>query len=145
MADKIVTWETAVAAHQAGFNEPTMNHWERGIDGRGWGLFTSGDLLRNEELTPMYISDVPEICGEFSAPTQSELQAWLREKLYVHILVYPADDNMFYPPYKMSESWNFMVRRGSIELQEGFKTYEEALEAGLKYGLSIKEWKEPES
>lgn len=141
MADKIVTWETAVAAHQAGFNEPTMNHWERGIDGRGWGLFTSGDLLRNDELTSMYISDVPEICGEFSAPTLYELQGWIRETLHIHIMVFPDDNNMHYPPYKMADSWSFMIRRGTIEVQSGFKTYEEALEAGLKYALTIKEWK----
>lgn len=67
----------------------------------------------------------------FSAPIQSLLQKWLREKHKLHIDVSYLDDvYCFY--YKITE----IKTNTESDVSKGFKTYEEALEEGLKEALN---------
>lgn len=149
MEDKLIEYTTAVLAKEKGFNEPTVNHWERGIDGAGWGLFNSpGFILKNDELTLTYINETnDEICGEFSAPTQSLLAKWLREIHNIHIEINAETDFK----YTFSiEKWNWYEnekcnRVGSLVLGKTFwdtksnlfDTYEQAYEKGLQEALKL--------
>ena len=151
MPDKLIGREVAVLAKEKGFNEPTLDHHERGIDGYGWGLFTSGDLLKNEELTPTYTPSNPKgydipvgqegIFGEFSAPTQTCLAKWLREKHNIHASAYPFFREIQPVGYIGNICWFEGGRARRIDI-EGlciiiFGTYEEALEAALLKGLQL--------
>ena len=75
-----VTCAIALKLKKKGFDEPCRDHWERGIDGLGWGLFTSGDWLTYKDLTLEYKDKKGNIYGEFSAPTFDQAFDWLREK-----------------------------------------------------------------
>ena len=133
MEDTLIEYNTAVLAKEKGFNEPTINHWERGIDNAGWGLFNSpGFILKNDQLTSTYINEVnDEICGEFSAPTQSLLAKWLREEHGIHVTITSISQ----------ESWQCHITRVGETLGklffEDFYTFEEALEYGLQEALKL--------
>ncbi len=84
MINEVVPYNEALALKKIGFDEPCRDHWERGVDGLGWGLFTSGEWLTNKELTPEYNDDDGNICGEFLAPFYQQVFTWFREKHNLH-------------------------------------------------------------
>lgn len=61
--------------------------------------------------------------------TQSLLQKWLREKHNVHIWVFPLSLNNYQYNYFKDGGYTFGV--------SGHTTYEEALEIGLRQGLTL--------
>ena len=134
MKEQLINFETAKLAKEKGFNEPTINYWERGIDGNGWALFTSGSLLTNiEDLTSTYFNK-KEICGEFSAPTQSLLQRWLREKHNLHIVIQTGlGEEPWWSGQVIEISTNDIVN----DISNSWKSYEAALEYIL--WLTLKE------
>lgn len=150
MEEQLISKEVAILAKEKGFNEPTLNHWERGIDGYGWGLFSSGDLLKNQELTKTYQSN-EGICGEFSAPTQSLLQKWLREVHNIHICNFKVNSINEYC-FEIEDSLSlqyFYFEDGGLRLHESlnskgeydkpiyYNTYEQSLEYTLQEALKL--------
>lgn len=80
MEKEYISYEQALALKELGFDEPCRDHWEKGTDGHGWGLFTSGDWLTYKDLTPEYKDKEGNLCGEFSCPSFSQAFRWFREK-----------------------------------------------------------------
>lgn len=155
MEDTLIEYNTAVLAKEKGFNEPTINHWERGIDNAGWGLFNSpGFILKNDQLTSTYINEAnDEICGEFSAPTQSLLAKWLREEHNIEVGVmrytysggiYQGRKYMWYvdqydPKYnhEIEDDDNYWILNERQSQGYEFNIFEQAYEKGLQEALKL--------
>lgn len=75
-----VTKDIALTLKELGFDEPCTNHWERGVDGLGWGLYYSCKGLTNEDLIPEYKDSDGNICGEFLAPLWQQVFDWFQER-----------------------------------------------------------------
>ena len=92
-------------------------------------LFESGEELANTDLMSTYIKDKKSY-GEWSAPTQSLLQKWLRDvhRNYVYVL-----------PDSIEDENDIKWRHNTILTSTSslYSTYEEALEAGLYEALTL--------
>jgi hypothetical protein len=131
MENEFIPYEQALTLKELGFDEPCRDHWERGVDGYGWGLFSSGDWLTYKDLTPEYKDNDGNICGEFSCPTFSQAFRWFREKYELsHSIESHFTDEWFYF-YKIEGKY-----RRYNEIQD-FNTYEEAELECLKKLIEI--------
>lgn len=129
MEEQIISFETAKLAREKGFNEITRYYWEEGTDGHGPGLFEGDEGLQNMDLMSTYIKDGKSY-GEWSAPTQSLLQKWLRDvhRKYVYVIPDSIED-------ENNIKWfHNTILTSSATL---YNTYEEALEAGLYEALTL--------
>ena len=113
MTDTLITFGTAKLAKEKNFKI------------RCCSLYNG---LRNNEIVEMTYKNGLE--GWYSAPTQSLLQKWLREEHGVLIGLYPFKDHA-------SDSNDPCVWKTTHTKQEEYKTYEEALEAGLQEALKL--------
>lgn len=120
MENTLISFETAKIAKEKGFNEP-CDSW----------FFENADGLHNnasEWVNSMLAID------DYSAPTQSLLQKWLREKHSIIVLVGLKESSLsLYTPtiqYIASKTTSLIAH-----FPTHFKTYEEALELGLIEGL----------
>ena len=130
MHDTHITIDTAKLAKEVGFNVGcTKLHGE--VDGYiGIHTFDNYNKQNNE--------------NQFSAPTQSLLQKWLRETHKIIVCVNPMGDEDEYPVYYANVWTDYKsgMEIGMQELQSNyqiitFKDYEVALEDGLQKGLNI--------
>lgn len=121
---ELINFETALIAKLKKFNLSTLRHFDF------IGTNCSGTIPLNWNMSLEQI---------YSRPTQSELQTWLREyDIYVvpsinhfgditlEILYKEADDKYYDYPELIPIT---------------YKSYEEALEIGLQYGLGLVETK----
>jgi hypothetical protein len=139
----VISLETAIVAKEKGFNEGlcgyygqfnAIEHDKEAIDGKIW-RHKVGALTKNSELIP----------NEYSAPPQSVLQKWLRDKHNLHIEV-KVQDYVEDPSYYWSIFGKYkdglLIRclansgEGNNKLETFFKSYENALEAALKEALN---------
>ncbi len=128
MEDEIVKFETATLAYQKGFSEYVNNYYtedkiiENFNDGEKWSNydFQSSDWFKE---------NYPNV---ISAPTQSLLQRWLREKYKIGISIDHFTDINEYEYQLISE---LIVEPDDIE--EHFTSYEAALEQALIEGLKL--------
>jgi len=135
MQDQLITIETAKLAKEKGFDIPTLFWYFKNnqagldyvlVDYLGEGQF--GNIVDPDNHNNPKMKWVLE---RVSAPTQSLLQRWLREKhniyLGVNTLIYAGDKEAsgFYPT----------IKNETLSLSHKFLTYEEALEIGLLAGL----------
>lgn len=133
MKEEIIAIETAQLAFEKGFNLIQR-----------FGLVSS---LYKADGTHTYYTNYGFMYsglseGYISAPTQSFLQRWLREERNVHIYIepvwfskeYAADDSSVPSAYS---PWVVYTQIDEDEEQEYFDTYEEALEAALKFALNL--------
>ena len=140
MEDQIVSLETAKLAKEKGFNVPSF------------GLYcVECDENKNEDdsLVNYYEDDFYKLKNHndeenqkgshhmYSAPTQSMLQKWLREKHFVYVTALPS-----YTDNSDSKKCYFEIAHKRRLMQMGdiysyFNTYEEALEAGLREALRL--------
>ena len=119
--ESYVSLETARLLKEAGFDVPCDNYYDK--DG-----FFRGDFKA------------------YMCPTQALAARWLRETHGIHvsseIIVCPMDECVCWKEVGKRISWGYYiipVERDEpiIENDEEYKTYEEALEAGLKRGLKL--------
>ena len=147
MTEQLISFETAKLAKEKGFNE--REHWfykvksENDIELYGC---TKKQLVGRKGYAPIYhkVHDYHTNKEKYnaklyrcSAPTQSLLQKWLREKYKLHIYLFPLDNN----------KWGFENNSISINLDhifinymyEGkeYNSYEEALEFALLGALKL--------
>lgn len=133
MKDEIISFETAKSAKNKGFNIPQLSWYNFS------GLFVKGD----------YIREYQSANGKFptyTAPTQSLLQRWLREKHQINIesnyLPNIQKFRCLYKPMYIIPK-NFKTRKEYLEAtekyygKEDYDTYEQALEKGLQEGLKL--------
>jgi hypothetical protein len=128
MKDKLISFKTAKLAKEKGFDEECGDFFE--IDNE------SNILSSSHGLAVIKRNNIKHF---ISAPTQSLLQKWLREKY--HIVVQP----MFIGGLTKATSWYDFIYYSNLTDGEDdkkivdlkYKTYEEALEKGLQEALKL--------
>lgn len=132
MEEQLISFETAVLAKEKGFNEKTYYAYWRNIEGNYFICDNVNDI--NSELLP----------HNYSAPTQSLLQKWLREKHFIFVEISlnfcPKSEIDFgYGVCVMSNinKWNNVKWFGLDITGEWYKSYELALESGLQEALKL--------
>ena len=140
MEDEIVSFETAMLLKEKGFNEPCTYYYEDDelyklgyYHGDGTGFARNNSPI-NDRL----------LCEEMqcTAPTQSLAQKWLREHLECHMFVIPSlqEGNIIYYVHiikysnKIYYGHNLILKDSNASTMT-FTSYEDAIEAGLKYCL----------
>jgi hypothetical protein len=144
MQEKLITFETAKSAKEKGFcielydfyyqNKSNAKPYvTQGIEYQSdrnckwdWNL-NGGESGTLTKIIP-YPNDTSGIY--YSAPTQSLLQKWLRETHKIYVLVDMGITRNYHWKY-FTDIDSFVYPKGS------FKTYEEALEAGLQEALKL--------
>ena len=139
MEDEIVSFETAMLLKEKGFNEPCPCFYEDNelcklshYQGDGTGFVRNNSPI-NDRL----------LCEEMqcTAPTQSLAQRWLRETHHITFNANPHSDNheiIYVVTIKVisnKKHVDFNVMMTTLNKAIMFKTYEDAIEAGLKYCL----------
>lgn len=118
MREQLISFETAKLAKEKGFFYKGMMYRKGGTLSDGKGFMSNLDL--------------------YSAPTQSLLQKWLREKHKIHCL---ADCNAVGWAWFIETTEGTHIKSGDYKApipESGrWETYEEALEAGLKEALNL--------
>lgn len=129
MEETLISFETAVLAKEKRFRESCKYCYRE--DG-----FLYSPRISGSEIMHSNILDG----NNCSAPTQSLLQKWLRDKHSIHISLFPNDDvlNKISWEAKLYET-NFNNEKEVHYLSRTCKgdTYEEALEAGLFETLKL--------
>ena len=139
MEDEIVSFETAMLLKEKGFNEPCSYYYEDDelyklgyYHGDGTGLVCNNSPI-NEKI---YCEEM-----QCTAPTQSLAQKWLRETHHITFNANPHSNDgeiIYVVTIKVISSnkyidFNVMMDTSNKAIM--FKTYEDAIEAGLKYCL----------
>jgi len=118
MEEQLISFGTAKLAKEKGFDEPVYAIYS----GNQLGIFTENDTIFNKWN---HCRD-----ATYSAPTQSLLQKWLREKHSIDVLV---DKGFLCDNY----SHEIYHKNDMFESEYIFKTYEKALEKGLYEALKL--------
>jgi len=120
MEEQLVSFDTAILAKEKGFDIPTrLCYSENDKYGLALPYNAGNNLYRND--------------GEYySAPTQSLLQRWLREKcdMWVTVLV----DGI---TYSISIWGEHVPNEDEAFETKWFLTYEDALDFGLRHVLTL--------
>ena len=139
MEDTRVTFKTAKLAKEKGFNERVHYFYkvksENDIELYGC---TKKQLVGFKGYTPIYHkvrdyhTNKEKLNAKLyrcSAPTQSLLAKWLREKHNIHLIAYK---NINIDGY----DWCYITTDGITNINS-YKTYEEAYEIGLQEALKL--------
>ena len=140
MQEKLISFETAKLAKEKGFNWKTIYRYTTDD-----AILDEGELMSYPECC-CYPEDSVCKC-EFTnellywnkyiwAPTQSLLQKWLRERYKLHINMCSLSEDCFSFILEKLDDGGTTVCGGHLG-KINYKTYEEALEAGLLHALSL--------
>ena len=122
MTEQLISLETAKLAKEKGF---VQNPYEIPYSYRYKFTDNTGCVLSHSLFNPS-----SNIC---TAPTQSLLQKWLREKYDIDIIINTyRNQNQKYYKYFISEK-----SKNVIKSEEYYNTYEDALEIGLQEALKL--------
>ena len=139
MEDEIVSLETAMLLKEKGFNEPCSHYYEDNdlyklgyYHGEGTGF-----VRNNSPIDGRFLCEKMQC----TAPTQSLAQKWLRETYHITFNANPHSNDgkiIYVVTIKVISSnkyidFNVMMDTSNKAIM--FKTYEDAIEAGLKYCL----------
>ena len=119
--EEIVTYEVAKLAKEKGFNDKCYHYYQKGE-------------LETDKCFNRYNKGVDSIC---SAPTQSLLQRWLREKKNIVFGISPMQEmdcdylGWCATIYKVDENGYGL----SLKEELYYNTYELVLENAMKYAL----------
>ena len=133
MEEQKVTFETAKLAKEKGFDIPYENYYVTYIDDDDIDLY---NYEENRGSNFAYLRK-NENDFEYSAPTQSLLQKWLREKFNIAVMVSFNDNTSFEYYYFIHTDVSKPCSNRICSLP--FKTidYEQALEKGLQEALKL--------
>jgi hypothetical protein len=118
MEEQLITIKTAKLAKEKGFDELCNNY------------YAGSDTIYKSKENGIHNSFLFAVLS-CTAPTQSLLQKWLREKYDIHIGIEPYGDNT-YDYVLVSE----LIESDSDD-EYSFATYEDALEAALYEALNL--------
>lgn len=148
MVEQLVTFETAVLAKQAGFDEVCIDTFSpTGIETDRYDVCLPGEGYHNEELkgafetTNSELEKVQERQGKIgnppfiARPTQSLLHKWLMDKHNIIVIPLFCDKREFACNVIIDYKLYFSSIIRSMSNKEYYKSYEIALEEGLKIGL----------
>ena len=124
MEDTRINFETAKLSKEKGFPQEPNRRKVPYYNYKGEFKGDVTDFLR-KYLREEDTSDVESV----SAPTQSMLAKWLREKHNIHLIAYK---NINIDGY----DWCFITTDGITNINS-YKTYEEAYEVGLQEALKL--------
>lgn len=129
MKEQLISFETAKLAKEKGFDEVTDRFFN--------DFYPKGE----ENINGLRHSD-GDNSGFTSLPTQSLLQKWLREVHQVHVFIGWRPNKKVWDShaYKLTLGGPEYVRYMNLSKfakMPTYKTYEEALEAGLQEALKI--------
>lgn len=131
--EQLISFETAKLAKRKEFNQRVSQVY----------YFASKEITKDDEdsfnMIPEYYSDFRNSADKFyiSAPSQSQLQKWLREEKRCIVYVTPIDS---------WDSWKYTILMEDVispffepeyDRFNEYKSYEEALETGLKTALEL--------
>ena len=139
MEDEIVSLETAMLLKEKGFNEPCSYYYE---DDELYKLaYYHGDgtgfVCNNSHISDRFLCEEMQC----TAPTQSLAQKWLREVHHITFNANPHSDNdeiiyvVTIKVISIKKHIDFNVMMTTSNKATMFDTYEDAIEAGLKYCL----------
>lgn len=118
--ESYVSFDTAKLLKEAGFDVPCTSQYAD--NGFGWDNLSRANYNSCESL--------------FSRPTQALAARWLREVHHYAVCVwFTIDYNKWFYAYGDTENMAFDEEYSISEFI--YETYEEALEAGLKYALEL--------
>ena len=139
MEDQIVSLETAMLLKEKGFNEPCCRFYEDNemhelnyYQGNGAGFVRNNSPINDM----MYCEEM-----QCTAQTQSLAQKWLREVHRITFNASPHSNNgeivyvVTIKDISNKKCINFNVMMDARNKATMFKTYEDAIEEGLKYCL----------
>lgn len=110
MEEQLIEYKTALLAKEKGFNIHRNKYYY--------------DDLKEKSMSMIYDYKNP---NHYCCPTQALLQKWLRDNHNIHIFIkLKSENNYEYYCYKQIDSYL---------KDNGFKTYEEALEIALQKAL----------
>jgi len=136
MVNQLISFETAKIAKEKGFEDLCFYYYDsqETLNEPFLENGSSTDVEYRVGLTDLLENHNRSHWSTFSAPTQSELQKWLREKHNIIVLVdiFPTPQN--YQEFKYSVSNNILPCGITTDL---YDTYEEALEIGLQEALKL--------
>jgi hypothetical protein len=124
MTEELITFETAKLAKEKGFDELTKTLY---ITDKDTTRLAKANNSKRTNSNYIELEDYKV----YSAPTQSLLQKWLREKYGVHVTPFLKSSGYEILFMEMSEGYPFTTKPTAYEGQS-FETYEEALELGLR-------------
>ena len=130
MKEQLISFKTAKLAKEKGFNIPCKYFYkEKYINAIEYEVVHDGHLEANWNENFKYSP------AECSAPTQSLLQKWLREKHHLIIIIaYQYEhDSTPYSYWIYKENNSLPINQWVNDLN----TYEEALEMGLQESLKL--------
>ena len=135
MEEEIITLETAKLAKEKGFREETYFHYSQNMVNNLELLIDPLDpQVGTGEWKKANYNHDGWVFVKYAAPTQSQLQKWLREKHFIHINIFSANE-MSPPPTEKLDDWHYYIQCGFTRTEGGYDTYEEALEAALQETL----------
>ena len=125
MTEQLINFETAKLAKEKGFDALCYDAFNSigNLYSNGWC-----EYLYDNKVEIPFRSGVLE-SQDILAPTQSLLTKWLREKHNIHLIAYK---NINIDGY----DWCYITTDGITNINS-YKTYEEALEAGLQVALKL--------
>jgi len=139
MEDEIVSFETAMLLKEKGFNEPCSYYYEDD-DLYKLGYYHgdgTGFVRNNSPIDGRFLCEKMQC----TAPTQSLAQKWLRETRNITFNANPHSNDgkiIYVVTIKVISSnkyIDFNVMMDTSNKATMFDTYEDAIEAGLKYCL----------
>ena len=137
MKEELITFETAKLAKEIGFDENTNEFYTTA--GNLTGVMYYDPTPNNRTIDTEWFSVLEKESQAYcTAPIQSLLQRWLREKHYIQINIFAEwnkkRNKITFCNYIISLDENMA---GLHYVMSGFDTYEEALEAGLLEALKL--------
>jgi len=137
MKDELITFPTAKLAKEKGFNEDCYEHYHIREDDTVLADNEAG-YLECTNLEDYLHSNESLRDNEYSAPTQSLLQRWLRENHSIHILMNVGmNDGTKQTFYCNVCLFGKNLYKSTFRSKISVYTYEEALEIGLFQALLL--------
>lgn len=119
MSERLITFQTAKVVKEKGFDI---------IPDKYWCNYYTGEPLNKWKQLPIEKLSISWM--EFPAPTQSQLQQWLRDTHQIEIAVQWFDTCYI-------KAVNKKPFKANTYRVEGFQSYEEALEIALQEALNL--------
>ena len=124
ITEDFVSFEVAQLLKKKGFNEPCYMYYDN--KGDISGKYINPDIPFNYSSVPYYL-----------CPSQSMVMKWLRQVYNICVTIYPDKENRYEAVlYNIKDDVEIILQSFGIYGSHIFEdSYEEAVEAALKYSL----------